>query len=103
MLWVSWEDRAVAPGIGAPVNICLASGGNQAAVSASPSPIIQALQAFWAFASLFLPSLVMLWSLRKAREITESNSQLRGCYGIHTEQCSEGMITNVRFSTECVM
>lgn len=39
MLWVSWEDRAVAPGTGAPVNICLASGGNQAAVSASPSPI----------------------------------------------------------------
>lgn len=100
MLWVSWEDRAVAPGIGAPVNICLASGGNQAAVSASPSPIIQALQAF---ASLFLPSLVMLWSLRKARDITESNSQLGGCYGIHTGQCSEAMITNVRFSTECVM
>lgn len=83
---VSWEDRAVAHGIGAPVNICLASGGNQAAVSSvSPSASNSHHdRRYEPFGHLFLfllgslPSLVMLWPLGKARDITESNSQLRG-------------------------
>lgn len=90
------------------VNICLASGENQAAVTALPAlphlvPIMPHVPSlfpltslFWAFASLFLPSLVMLWPLRKARDVTESNNQFRSA-AVLTRNRAMGVDTYVRF------